>query len=208
MLRRKIKIPINYRFSLSISGTEIAILGAIVVCLVVLFVNPLNQTLLAAQQKCTTGWYITGYFTPKEGDYNGSKQSIQVISPTSVIQNRVFYSSFLHEVQIEGWGKTLEGDYIGLVTNDKQWHSASKPTGSADEPLLQHSVAVDPGKIKMGQKLTIPTLPGPWNTTLLTASDVGPDIKGKHIDVYTGEGKAAGKETRRITGYDNQVCLS
>jgi 3D (Asp-Asp-Asp) domain-containing protein len=168
---------------------------------------PSNQVLLAVQQKCTKGWYITGYFTPIESDYNGSKQLISVIAPTSVVQERAFYKSFLHEVQIEGWGRTLAGDYIGLVTNDKQWHSASNPTGASGEPLMQHTVAVDPNILKMGQKLRIPTLPEPWNTTTLTAADVGPDIKGKHLDVFTGDGKNAGKETRRITGYDNQVCL-
>ncbi|HYT42882.1 MAG TPA: 3D domain-containing protein [Methylomirabilota bacterium] len=175
--------------------------------MVILLTTPSNQMLSAAQKKCTIGWYITGYFTPIEGDYNGSKQLIKVITPASVVQSRAFYTSFLHEVQIEGWGRTLEGDYVGLVTNDKQWHSATKPTGSTGEPLLQHSVAVDPNIIKMGQQLIIPTLPKPWNMITLTASDVGPDIKGKHIDVYTGEGKHAGQETRRITGYDNQLCL-
>lgn len=172
--------------------------------LVIPLTTPSSQ---AVQQKCTRGWYITGYFTPVERDYNGSKQIINVIAPGSVVHGRAFYKSFLHEVQIEGWGRTLEGDYVGLVTNDRQWHSASKPTGSTDEPLLNHSVAVDPTIIKMGQKLMIPTLPKPWNTTTLTAADVGPDIKGKHIDVYTGEGKNAGQETRRITGYNNQLCL-
>jgi 3D (Asp-Asp-Asp) domain-containing protein len=167
-----------------------------------------DEVLLAAQQqKCSLGWYITGYFTPIEADYNGSKQVIKVTTPSSLVQSRAFYQSFLHEVQIEGWGRTMDGDYIGLVTNDRQWHSASKPIGSTDEPLLEHSVAVDPNIIKMGQKLTIPTLPKPWSTITLTAADVGPDIKGKHIDVYTGEGKDAGLETRRITGYNNQLCL-
>jgi len=191
-------------------GADVAILVAAAVVsllLVILLTTTSNQMLLAAPQKCTIGWYITGYFTPIEGDYNGSKQLIKVITPASVVQSREFYNSFIHEVQIEGWGRTLQGDYIGLVTNDKQWHSASKPTGSTDEPLLQHSVAVDPNIIKMGQQLIIPTLPKPWNTITLTAADVGPDIKGRHIDVYTGEGKDAGQETRRITGYDNQLCL-
>jgi hypothetical protein len=31
-------------------------------------------------------------------------------------------------------------------------------------------------------------------------------IKGKHIDVYTGEGKAAKDETIRITSSDNILC--
>lgn len=166
-----------------------------------------NHILLAAQQKCSKGWYITGYFTPIEGDYNGSKQITKVITPASIVQNRTFYKSFLHDVEVEGWGKTLQGDYIGLVTSDKQWHSASKPIGGTDHPLLPHSIAVDPKMIKMGQQLMIPTLPQPWNTITFTADDVGPDIKGKHIDVYTGEGFKAGKETFGITGYHNQVCL-
>lgn len=166
-----------------------------------------NKVLLAAQQNCTGGWYITGYSTPVEGDYNGSKQIVQVLSPTSSVQEREFYKSFLHDVEVEGWGRTLEGDYVGLVTNDKQWHSSPYPVGSTDEPLKPHTVAVDPNLIKIGQRLIIPTLPAPWNKTNLTAEDVGPDIKGKHIDVYAGEGKHAAKETFRITGHDNEVCI-
>jgi 3D (Asp-Asp-Asp) domain-containing protein len=177
------------------------------ILLIIPIIAPSDQVLLAAQ-KCTRGWYITGYFTPIEADYNGSKQVIKVITPTSVVQNRAFYTSFLSEVQVEGWGRTLGGDYLGLVTNDKQWHSASKPTGGTGEPLLQHTVAVDPKMIQKGQRLTIPTLPMPWNTITLTAEDVGPDIKGKHVDVYTGEGKNAREETLRITGHGNQLCLT
>jgi 3D (Asp-Asp-Asp) domain-containing protein len=94
------------------------------------------------------------------------------------------------------------------VTNDKQWHSSPYPVGSKDEPLKQHTVAVDPNIININQRLIIPTLPAPWNKITLTAEDVGPDIKGKHIDVYTGEGKHAAEETYRITGHDNIVCLS
>lgn len=164
--------------------------------------------LLAAQQNCTGGWYITGYSTPVEGDYNGSKQTVKVISPSPGVQDREFYKSFLRVVQVQGWGKTLEGDYVGLVTNHKQWHSLPYPVGSTDEPLKQHTVAVDPNLIKMGQRLIIPTLPAPWNQTTFTAADVGPDIKGKHIDVYAGEGKQAAKETYRITGHNNELCFS
>jgi len=35
---------------------------------------------------------------------------------------------------------------------------------------------------------------------------LGPSIKGKHIDVYTGEEKQAELETFRITGTENEVC--
>jgi 3D (Asp-Asp-Asp) domain-containing protein len=167
-----------------------------------------NNRLLAAQQNCSRGWYITGYSTPVESDYNGSKQVVKVISPASVVQEREFYKTFLRVVEIQGWGKTLEGDYVGLVTNDKQWHSSPYSVGSKDEPLKQHTVAVDPNIININQRLTIPTIPEPWNKITLIAEDVGPDIKGKHIDVYTGEGKLAAEETYRITGHGHVVCLS
>jgi hypothetical protein len=205
----EIELSVNNHSSSSSEMIYVAILLAGIGCLV-LVISPStlsNQIIFAAQQSCTTGWYITGYSTPVERDYNGTKQIIKVVTPTSVVQNREFYKSFLHDVEVEGWGRTLAGDYIGLVTNDRQWHSSPKPIGSTDEPLLQHTVAVDPNFIQMGQKLIIPTLPSPWNETTLTAADVGPDIKGKHVDVYTGEGKYAGKETYRITGHDNELCL-
>jgi 3D (Asp-Asp-Asp) domain-containing protein len=181
--------------------------AVVALLLVISFVTISNQLALGAQQNCTRGWYVTGYFIPVEGNYNGSKQIVKVIAPNSAVQNRTFYKSFLHEVRVEGWGKTVAGDYIGLVTNDRQWHSASNPTGAGGEPLMRNTVAVDPNIIKLGKKLIIPTLPGPWNTTTLNAADVGPGIKGKHVDVYTGGGKNAGEETRRITGHDNQLCL-
>jgi hypothetical protein len=36
----------------------------------------------------------------------------------------------------------------------------------------------------------------------------GNDVTGKHIDVFTGDGKAAEQETFRITGEGNTVCIS
>jgi len=74
------------------------------------------------------------------------------------------------------------------------------------DKLLAKSVAVDSEIINQKTKLTIQTLPSPWSEMVFTASDVGPSIKGKHIDVYTGEGKQAELETFRITGTENDVC--
>ena len=188
----------------------ISIRITIVIALVLLLLIPTwihyNKVLLAVQQNCTADWYVTGYSTPVESDYNGSKLLVKVISHSSVVQGREFYKSFLHDVKVEGWGRTLEGDYVGLDTNDKQWHSSPYPVGSTDGPLRPHNIAVDPNLIRIGQKLVISTLPAPWNKITLIAEDVGPDIKGKHIDVYTGEGKNAGEETFRITGHNNEVC--
>jgi len=199
-------ISLNKRVSLS--AAMIRLVVAMVVWMLVIPPSyHSGQVLLGARERCTGGWYITGYFTPVESDYNGSKEIIKVIAPDSAVQNRTFYSSFLHDVKVEGWGKTIAGDYIGLVTKDKLWHSESNPTGAGGEPLIQDTVAVDPNIIKIGQKMTIPTLPEPWNTTTLIARDVGPDIKGKHLDVFTGEGKNAGEETHRITSHGNLVCI-
>jgi len=55
----------------------------------------------------------------------------------------------------------------------------------------------------MTQKLRFPY---PWNQIVLLAHDVGPAIKGKHIDLYTGEGKQAEMETFRVTSSNNTVC--
>jgi 3D (Asp-Asp-Asp) domain-containing protein/peptidoglycan/xylan/chitin deacetylase (PgdA/CDA1 family) len=169
------------------------------------FQNPSSGA--SALQNCSSGWYVTGYSTPVESDYNGSKQIVKVISLNSGVKERAFYNSFLRVVEVEGWGKTLEGDYVGFQTTDKQWHSSPYPVDSKDQPIQQGTVAVDPTIIKISQRLIIPTLPPPWDNRTLTANDVGPDIKGKHIDVYTGEGKNAKEETFRITNHDNVLCL-
>jgi 3D (Asp-Asp-Asp) domain-containing protein len=162
------------------------------------------------RQQCSKGWYITGYFIPSESDYNGSKKTIDIspINDTDKVIRRSFYSSFLTDVEIEGWGRSIEDDYIGLVTPDKQWHSSPKPTaGTGDFELKKGIVAVDPNIIGLGKKLTIPSLPSPWNSQVFTAGDVGPNIKEEHIDVFTGEGKISNRETFRITSDNNTVCL-
>lgn len=148
---------------------------------------------------CTTGWHITGYFTPVESDYSGAKQTISVQG-----QTRSFYTSFLNDVKIEGWGKTLAGDYIGWW--DNSWHRASYAMDSLGNKLVVGKVATDPSIIPKNTALKITTLPSPWNSKIFTTGDVGPSIQGKDIDVFTGEGKAAELETFRITGDNQQVC--
>ncbi len=149
---------------------------------------------------CSADWYITGYFVPVETDYTGPMKSIVVDG-----QTRTFYVSFLDAVNIEGWGKAKEGDYIGYFSG--AYHLSSYGQDSQGNPLRIGSVAVDTSIISLGSKLTIPTLPSPWNNKILTASDTGGTIKGKHIDIFTGEGKSAEDETFRITGEDNRVCI-
>lgn len=149
---------------------------------------------------CSSDWYITGYFTPVESDYSGDFKKM-------VFDDHVkhFRADFLEAVKIEGWGQTRLGDYVGWY--DNTFHLSDSALDMHGEKLLVSSVAVDTLLIKQKTKLAITTLPSPWNEMVFTATDIGPSIKGKHIDVYTGEGKQAELETFKITGTENDVCF-
>lgn len=149
---------------------------------------------------CSLDWYITGYFTPIESDYSGDFKRIAFGDNI-----KHFRADFLEAVKIEGWGKTRLGEYVGWY--DNSFHISDSALDMHGDKLLVPAVAVDTLLIKQKTQLTIPTLPSPWNEVVFTASDVGPSIKEKHIDVYTGEGKQAELETYRITGIKNQVCI-
>lgn len=149
---------------------------------------------------CTTGWYITGYFTPIELDYSG--KFIDVLVDKKPYK---FKEDFVTEVKTEGWGKTISGNYLGWY--DESFHLSDVPLDAMGGKLEINSVAVDPSLIVASSKIIIPSLPDPWSAFTFTSSDTGTAIIGKHIDVYTGEGKTALNETYRITGHDNMVCL-
>jgi 3D (Asp-Asp-Asp) domain-containing protein len=155
------------------------------------------------QTGCSSDWYVTGYFTPKESDYSGMKKSIFVHNAG----NTTFYESFLKDVRIEGVGETRFGWYI--ANHSIGWTKISyAATASGEKAKVGVSIATDPNVIPNGTNgITIRTLPSPWNTYQFRAVDTGPDIIGKHIDVYTGIGVAADKESYRITGHGNIVCI-
>jgi len=160
-------------------------------------INPSNLTSFS---NCSSDWYITGYFTPVESDYLGDFQEIIIGD-----EIKQFRTDFLSVVKTEGWGKTLSGEYVGWY--DDSFHISDMALDSHGEPLLVQLVAVDPEIIKQKTNLIIPNLPSPWNEIVFTSSDVGPSIKGKHIDVYVGEGMQAELETFRITSTENNVCI-
>jgi 3D (Asp-Asp-Asp) domain-containing protein len=153
---------------------------------------------------CSNNWYVTGYFTPNETDYSGVKKTIDVQGAGTIS----FYNSFLKDVRIEGGGETRFGWYIANHGNG--WTKISYArTASGEEAKVGVSIATDPNVIPTGTNgITVRTLPSPWNTYQFRAVDTGPDIIGKHIDVYTGIGTAADKESYRITGHGNTVCIS
>ena len=155
----------------------------------------------AQQETCTPGWYVTGYFTPIESEYDGKLTKIRADGVVLKVKK-----DFLKEVKIEGWGKTSSGKYLGWY--GRSFHLSDAPLDSVGNTLVLGSIATDSSAIPLNSHVTIPTLPNSWNETAFTATDVGPAITGNHVDVYTGEGKIALNEAYRITGQNNTVCVS
>lgn len=198
---------------------------AVIVCVILILISltflegPIRDfsrylTLITGQatavvnvESCSTGWYITGYYTPVESDYSGPTKTVEVTNlETNEKITRSHIESFLNAVSIEGWGLTILADYIG-GWNNQFWGPQSYASDSLGNQLKTESIAVDPSIIPHGKKIMIPTLPSPWNQKIFTASDIGPSIVGKNIDVFTGEGTAGEQETFRITGDNNEVCV-
>lgn len=150
---------------------------------------------------CSSDWYVTGYYTPVESDYSGDFKTVIVDKEV-----RQFKSDFLADVKQEGWGRTLSGDYVGWY--HFSYHLSDASLDLVGNKLTVESVAVDTSVLKLGTSLKITTLPHPWNELTFKASDVGPSVDGKHIDVFTGEGEQAKLETFRITGDRNEVCVA
>lgn len=159
-----------------------------------------NKTELPDLLDCSSEWYVTGYFTPHESDYRGDLVTTSVEGTSYQLRE-----DFVEVVKIEGWGRTLSGKYLGWY--DESFHLSEFPLDALGSRLFIPVVAVDASLIPPNSLLKIPTLPPPWNGVVFLATDVGTSIIGKHVDVYTGEGKNAEEETYRITGYKNTVCL-
>jgi hypothetical protein len=157
-------------------------------------------------ESCSSGWYITGYSTPVEAEFVGDSMVVNVTNwEKDEVVPRSLRTSFLESVEMEGWGKTLEGDYIGFW--DGKYHGPSPfPLDSLGNELSLGRIAVDRSLVPHATNVIIPTLPSPWNETIFLASDVGQSVVGKKIDVYTGEGSAADAESHRITSTANLVC--
>jgi 3D (Asp-Asp-Asp) domain-containing protein len=173
------------------------------ICLVVLiiaaFIPSAALSIDNTDSTCTDDWYVTGYFTPVESDYEGNTRTVMVEGKL-----RTFFASFLDEIRIEGWGKTMDGDYIW--DHKGTYYSGPYAKDALDNKLEVGMVAADTTLIPFGTRISIPALNSSLGTNVFTVSDVGPAIIGKHIDVFTGEGPAAEAETLRITG-NYTICL-
>ena len=152
---------------------------------------------------CSDGWYITGYFVPREDEKPGQPQEIEVARVGTVS----FSDEFLNRTRTEGWGITRFGWALGYY--DGGWHrSDAGPLDASGKPLTDGAIAIDRSVIPSGAAVQISTLPSPWNSRTFRATDIGVGIDGQHIDVFTGTGSAAEQETFRITSDNNHVCVA
>ena len=161
---------------------------------------------------CSDGWRITGYFTPIESDYRSAEmREVEIDGVGKQSFNEEFLRVVFDESQGfgEGWGKTRFGWYLGNYNN--RWHKSTEPLDANDTVLKPNSVAVDNALIPNDSKVRIPGLPGESGNVMYIANDVGVTVHGKHIDVYTGEGKAAERAMYAVTFEDDsdlqRVCF-
>ena len=154
------------------------------------------------QWACSNGWYITGYYVPKEDELPGTRAQIYV----ERVGNLSFSVDFLTETRTEGWGITRFGWALGYHSGG--WHrSDAGPLDAHGNLLRVGMIAIDRSLIPTGADVQISTLPSPWGSTTFKATDVGVGITGQHIDVFTGTGNTAEEETFRITSENNRVCF-
>ena len=158
---------------------------------------------------CSDGWRITGYYTPVETDFSsGESREIDIRG----VGTEKFDSEFLRTIfdddkgYGEGWGKTRFGWYLGNYNGG--WHKADAPLDANDKPLEANTVAVDNQVIPRGSTVQIPGLPGDLGQETFQSDDVGVSVHGKHIDVYTGEGREARKRMWQVTYEDDDRGLT
>lgn len=149
---------------------------------------------------CSSGWRITGYFTPVEADY----PEVEVKSINVDGTEKDFPKRFIDVVRMEGWGRTNEGWYLGYYGG--RYHRESSPKDAAGRDLEVGFVAVDPRLIGRGTRLKVENVPEIAGR-IFTAKDVGGAINERHIDVYCGEGNAARLQTYRVTTDAASVCV-
>ena len=161
-----------------------------------------KATQAQGQSNCSEGWYITGYYVPREDELPDTTEQVTV----ERVGDIGFSQRFLAEIRTEGWGITRFGWALGYYSNG--WHrSDAGALDASGNPLTVGAIAIDRSVIPRGSNVQIATLPSPWASKTFRATDVGNGIVGQHIDVFTGIGLAAEQETFRITSNNNRVCF-
>src|SRR6185369_2299936 len=82
------------------------LLLAMLICLGLLLVPALyrynSNAQTSGKSTCSEGWYITGYYVPREDELAGDNEEINV----ERVGNVTFSQEFLNETRTEGWGIT------------------------------------------------------------------------------------------------------
>ena len=159
-----------------------------------------ERPIFTEKEDCSDGWRITGYYTPIETDFTGTETreiAIQGVGKESF--NAEFLRTIFDDDQGfgEGWGKTRFGWYLGNYRG--RWHKSDTPLDANDKPLEPNTVAVDNKVIPAGSTVNMPDLPGDLGKLEFKSTDVGVSVHGKHVDVYTGEGREARRRMYRFT---------
>ena len=160
---------------------------------------------------CSKGWYITGYFNPRETDYSWRLKPVNVTGVGIVMLN----TKFMRHVNIERMGYTrfgwvIAGQHAGNYTQVPFPEDSMNPPGRL---RVGYSIATDRSVIPALTYVTIPTLPAPFNEYKYRSVDIGvfasgkPDIKEKHIDVFTGDGLEGQSWAQKVTSRNNTVCI-
>ena len=159
-----------------------------------------ERPIFTEKEDCSDGWRITGYYTPVETDFTGTEtREIEIQGVGKHGFNTEFLKTIFDDDQGfgEGWGKTRFGWYLGNYRG--RWHKSDAPLDANDKPLETNAVAVDNKIIPAGSTVNIPDLPGDLGKLEFKSTDVGVSVHGKHVDVYTGEGREARRRMYRFT---------
>lgn len=103
-------------------------------------------------------------------------------------------ASFYRTVALEGTGLRSDGLYVNY-----NGRIIPQPLTASGAPIQPGVVAFDSHVFPFG---TIFWIDG----AKYIGADVGGDVHGRHLDVFTGFGYQAGKEMNRITRQGQQVC--
>jgi 3D (Asp-Asp-Asp) domain-containing protein len=141
-------------------------------------------SVFAQAPQCSAGWWITGYYVPDEKDY--APEQILVFG------GRWLPRAFVRAAQMEGFGLTRAGDYAGY--DGKFYVHPLTSTGR------QLSAAVDPRVIRYGTRFRV-------GNHEYVATDTGGAIRGRHIDLFMGYGRAGERAMKQLGQTNATVCF-
>ena len=99
------------------------------------------------EQTCSEGWYITGYYVPREDELPDTTEQINV----ERVGDLNFSQKFLNEIRTEGWGITRFGWALGYYSN--AWHrSDTGPLDASGNLLVDGAIAIDRSVIPHGAR--------------------------------------------------------